>query len=95
MREPGSPWSSVSPLLLQPIASASALRPGDLNAIDDDGRDWLRVQLKDAAPQLADPQLRSSSDILAQALELRRKILASRRAAASVDDTVAPRLRPR
>jgi uncharacterized protein (DUF1800 family) len=67
-------------------------RPGDLSAIGGDGRDWLRAQLKDAAPQLADPQLRSSSDILAQALELRREIRASRQAAASADDTVTPQV---
>ena len=67
-------------------------RPGDLSAIGDAGRDWLRAQLKDPAPQLGDPQLRSSSDILAQALELRREIRASRQAAASEDDTVAPQV---
>jgi uncharacterized protein (DUF1800 family) len=65
-------------------------RPGDLSAIGGDGRDWLRAQLEDAAPKLDDPQLRSSSDILAEALELRREIRASRQAAASEDDTGVP-----
>jgi uncharacterized protein (DUF1800 family) len=71
-------------------------RPGDLSAIGGDGRDWLRAQLKDAAPQLArwapapvDSQLKSSSDILAQALELRREIRASRKVAAAGEDTMA------
>jgi uncharacterized protein (DUF1800 family) len=65
-------------------------RPGDLTAIGGDGRDWLRAQLKDAAPRLADPQLRSSSDILAEALELRREIRASRKGAAPEEDSLAP-----
>src|SRR5690242_5981900 len=58
-------------------------RPGELGAIGDGGRDWLRAQLKDAPPQISDAQLRSSSDILTKALDLRREIRASRRVAAS------------
>ena len=65
-------------------------RPGGLTAIGGDGRDWLRAQLKDAAPRLADPQRRSSSDILAEALELRREIRASRKAAVPEEDSLAP-----
>ena len=64
-------------------------RPGDLAAIGGDGRDWLRAQLKDAPPQPGDAQLRSSSEILAEALDLRREIRASRQAAASGDASVA------
>jgi len=55
---------------------------GELEAIGGDGRDWLRAQLKNAPPQLTDPQLRASSDILVEALDLRREIRASRQAAA-------------
>jgi uncharacterized protein (DUF1800 family) len=63
-------------------------RPGDLNAIGGDGRDWLQAQLKDASPLLSDSQLRSSADILTEALDLRREIRASRQAAASSDAAV-------
>jgi uncharacterized protein (DUF1800 family) len=61
-------------------------RPGDLGAISADGRDWLRAQLKDAPPQVADAQLRSSSDILVEALDLRREIRAARQEGASGAD---------
>lgn len=57
-------------------------RPNELEAIGRNGREWLRAQLKDAPPRLTDPQLRASSDILAEALDLRREIRASRQAAA-------------
>src|SRR5580693_9330077 len=60
-------------------------RPGELDAIGGNGRDWLRAQLKDAPPRLSDAQLRTSSDILVEALDLRREIRASRQAAASAD----------
>jgi uncharacterized protein (DUF1800 family) len=55
---------------------------GELDAIGGNGRDWLRAQLKGAPPRLDDPQLRASSDILVQALDLRRDIRAARQAAA-------------
>jgi uncharacterized protein (DUF1800 family) len=55
-------------------------RPGELDTIGADGRDWLRVQLKGAPPRLDDPQLRPSSEILVQALDLRREIQEQRRA---------------
>ena len=64
-------------------------RPGELEAIGGNGRDWLRAQLKDAPPRLGDAQLRTSSDILVEALDLRREIRASRQAAATSTDTVA------
>jgi uncharacterized protein (DUF1800 family) len=73
----------------QPLTSAIAAnrfglgsRPNELEAIGGDGRDWLRAQLKDAPPLLTDPQLRASSDILAEALDLRREIRAKRQAVA-------------
>jgi uncharacterized protein (DUF1800 family) len=60
-------------------------RPGELDAIGGNGRDWLRTQLKDAPPRLSDAQLRTSSDILVEALDLRREIRASRQATTSAD----------
>jgi uncharacterized protein (DUF1800 family) len=71
-------------------------RPGELKAIGGEGRDWLRAQLKGAAPQIAEPQLRSSADILAQALDLRREIRDSRKraslAATSPDPAAAAQI---
>ena len=92
MLEPGRPMAQRLTSAIAVNRFGLGARPGDLSAIDADGRDWLRAQLKDAAPELADPQLRSSSDILAQALELRREIRAARQAAASEDDTVSPQV---
>jgi uncharacterized protein (DUF1800 family) len=60
-------------------------RPGELDAIGGNGRDWLRAQLKDAPPRISDAQLRTSSDILVEALDLRREIRASRQVATSAD----------
>jgi uncharacterized protein (DUF1800 family) len=60
-------------------------RPGDLDAIGGNGRDWLRAQLKDAPPRLTDAGLQTSSDILVETLDLRREIRASRQNDASVD----------
>jgi uncharacterized protein (DUF1800 family) len=65
-------------------------RPGELDAIGGNGRDWLRAQLKDSPPRLSDAQLMASSDILVEALDLRQEIRASRQAAtAATADTVA------
>ncbi|HET9329509.1 MAG TPA: DUF1800 domain-containing protein [Steroidobacteraceae bacterium] len=55
-------------------------RPGELAAIGGGGRDWLRAQLAGAPPQLAAAGLRSSTDILAAALELRRELQTARQA---------------
>ena len=55
-------------------------RPGDLGSIGDHGPDWLRAQLTGPAPQITDPALRDSAGILAQTLELRKKIRAARKA---------------
>lgn len=60
-------------------------RPGELDTIGGNGRDWLRAQLKDTPPRLSDAQLRTSSDILVEALDLRREIRASRQATSSAD----------
>jgi len=64
-------------------------RPGDLDAIGSHSRDWLRAQLESAPPRLDDRQLRPSSEILVEALDLRREIQAQRRAEAAGDDTAA------
>jgi len=58
-------------------------RPGELAAIDGDGRDWLRAQLRAEPPALSDPQLRSSAQTLAQALELRQEMRAARKSDAA------------
>ncbi|MGH8305943.1 MAG: DUF1800 domain-containing protein, partial [Steroidobacteraceae bacterium] len=54
-------------------------RPGELASIGGGGRDWLRAQLAAAPPRLADAQLRSCADVLAQALALQREIQAARK----------------
>src|SRR5690348_8516803 len=81
--------------MLEPLNSAIAAnrfglgaRPGDLNTIGGDGREWLQAQLEGPPPQLSDAQLRSCADILAEALELRREIRASRQEQASEDAAV-------
>jgi uncharacterized protein (DUF1800 family) len=55
-------------------------RPGELKAIGADGREWLRTQLLSGPPTLEGAELRSSAQILAQALQLRREIQDARRA---------------
>src|SRR5215469_4819982 len=47
-------------------------RPGELALIGGDTREWLRAQLRAPPPVLAAADLRPASQILAQALELRR-----------------------
>ena len=66
-------------------------RPGELGTLVGDGRDWLRAQLKDPPPQLSDSRLRSSSDILVEALALRKEIRQSRQAAA-LETAAGPQL---
>jgi len=80
----------------EPIASAIAAnrfglgaRPGELAAIGDSGPDWLRVELQSSPPAPEASELRSSSDVLAQALALRREIQAARK---SGDDGVQQKL---
>lgn len=75
--------------MLEKLNSAIALnrfglgaRPGELGTVGADGRDWLRAQLKDPAPRLSDSSLRSSSEILVDALDLRREVRQSRQAPA-------------
>jgi uncharacterized protein (DUF1800 family) len=53
-------------------------RPGELALIGGESHEWLRAQLRAPAPALSAPGLRSSAQILAQALELRRESRAQR-----------------
>ena len=59
--------------------------PGELAAIGDHSRDWLRAQLLAAPPVLTAGELRGSDQILADALELRREIQAARTAGAATN----------
>src|SRR5471032_325256 len=53
-------------------------RPGELARVGKDPRGAVRTQLAGGAPQLQDAALKSSADILSQALELRRERRAAR-----------------
>jgi len=55
-------------------------RPGDLGTIGTDPRGWLIEQLAGAPPRLDAPDFRSSADILADALRIRRERRDVRRA---------------
>jgi len=59
-------------------------RPGELALIGGDAREWLRAQLRAPPPVLGAADLRPSSQILAQALELRHEIQAQRKQAVTV-----------
>src|SRR5207248_10658699 len=52
-----------------------------LDRIGGDAREWLRAQLRGAAPLLAAPDLRPAAQTLEQALELRRDREAQKQAA--------------
>jgi uncharacterized protein (DUF1800 family) len=65
-------------------------RPGELASIGADGREWLRAQLRAAPAAIADPQLRPSQEILAQALELRREMRAGRKSRESATAGAKP-----
>ena len=78
--------------MLQPFSAAIAAnrfglgaRPGDLAHIGSDPAGWLGAQLKGSPPVLADAGLRSSADIIAQSLDLRREIRAARQASKNGD----------
>jgi uncharacterized protein (DUF1800 family) len=58
-------------------------RAGELSLIGADARGWLHAQLQAPPPMLAGTDLRSSAQILSEALELRRAIQAQRRAQAA------------
>jgi uncharacterized protein (DUF1800 family) len=60
-------------------------RPGELATIGGDGPDWLRAQLRGAPPAPSSGELRPSSEVLAQAMELRRANQAARRDKAKAD----------
>jgi len=73
----------------EPFATAIAANrfglgamPGELDAMRGQPREWLIAQLKGAPPVVTDSSLRSSSDVLSEALELRRERRAAAGAAA-------------
>ncbi|HYX74097.1 MAG TPA: DUF1800 domain-containing protein [Steroidobacteraceae bacterium] len=81
----------------EPIVAAIAAnrfglgaRPGELALIGADPRGWLRAQLRGPPEALAAAELRSSAQILAQALELRREIQLQRKVAAAAGATDEP-----
>lgn len=55
-------------------------RPGDLQQIGADSRDWLRGQIQGAPPVVSGPGLRPSAQILAELDQLRREIHQARKA---------------
>jgi uncharacterized protein (DUF1800 family) len=57
-------------------------RPGELAHIGSEARGWLSAQLRGGPLQINDPQLRSSTEILGQAIDIRRQQKASRQARA-------------
>jgi uncharacterized protein (DUF1800 family) len=69
-------------------------RPGELAAIGADPRGWLLAQLRGGPPTLADPDLRASTQILAEALQLRRQIQAERKAGEDVQQKLPQFLKP-
>jgi uncharacterized protein (DUF1800 family) len=74
-------------------------RPGDLDLISGDGRDWLKAELGGPAPLVNDPVLRDSRSLLTEELTLRREIEEARRAPAGgtvvkPQDTVGELVRP-
>jgi uncharacterized protein (DUF1800 family) len=48
-------------------------RPGELAHIGSEAQGWLSAQLRGGPVQINDPELRSSTDILAQGLDIRRQ----------------------
>jgi len=65
-------------------------RPGDLRSIGDDGRDWLKAQLRGAPPAVAGGNFKSSSELLAEAAELRGERLAQRARSTPVSAPTLP-----
>ena len=61
-------------------------RPGDLAPIGGDPVGWLSAQLGGTPPVVAGEGLRSSADIIAQSLDLRREIRAARQSAKGGDE---------
>ncbi|HTL21624.1 MAG TPA: DUF1800 domain-containing protein [Steroidobacteraceae bacterium] len=86
----------------EPIAAVIAAnrfglgaRPGELALIGTDARGWLRAQLRGPPEVIAAAELRSSAQILAQALELRHEVQLQRKVATSsgaADEPAAQRL---
>jgi uncharacterized protein (DUF1800 family) len=83
----------------QPFTSAIAAnrfglgaRPGELAAIGSDAREWLHAQLTAPASLLADGGLRSSADVLTEALALRREIQRARKSGDAAQVEKLPQL---
>jgi uncharacterized protein (DUF1800 family) len=64
-------------------------RPGELASIGSDPRGWLTAQLKGGVPLVTATGLRTSQDILAETIELRRDQREMRKANRSAEDTKA------
>ena len=64
-------------------------RPGELARVGKDPRGAVAAQLAGGAPQLQDAALKSSADILSQALQLRRERRAARTDASANADAAA------
>ena len=69
-------------------------RPGELGSIGGDGRDWLRAQLHNGPPLIAEAQLASSAQVLSQAFALQREILEERRSGTEVQQRLPQYLKP-
>lgn len=67
-------------------------RPDELRAIGTDARGWLHAQLEGPPATIAEADLRSSADILAEGLKLRRKIREERKSAAAEADGAVPKI---
>lgn len=59
-------------------------RPGELAQIGSEARGWLSAQLRGGPIPINDPELRSSTDILAQAIDIRRHEKAAKQAQAKM-----------
>ena len=64
-------------------------RPGDLAHIGSDPQGWLNAQLAGAPPVVAGEGLRSSADIIAASLDVRREIRTARQSANNGGDAAA------
>jgi uncharacterized protein (DUF1800 family) len=79
--------------MLPPFTSAIAAnrfglgaRPDDLAHIGGDPVGWLRAQLESTPPAVVGDGLRSSADVIAQSLDVRREIRAARQSAKGGDE---------
>jgi uncharacterized protein (DUF1800 family) len=87
--------------MTEPFSSAIAVnrfglgaRPGELASIGSGGREWLRAQLMTAPVALTSADLRASSEILAQGLQVRRDIQEARKAGEVAQEKLGQYLKP-